>query len=319
MINKELWKKRLNLALYNLQLETNKAKIKIIEKKIKTYNVKLKEPSLKEPSSKELSNRKNYNCLNKYNYNNDEIFIMLKNSIIKFYENGPRSSTKLNILHSFINCIVAYKLKELNSEIYKDISIYSHPIKEIKVNGLLYNKNVDITIKYKSHNIGIISVKFIMSNYSQNNINYLETMIGESVNLKAVKSKRIFWHPIFIFNKIPYYDNKNNIKKNENIKFDKYNKLNNYIIKNKDKHTLLPDFISITILNNNIDLIHPNNIKDIDINKYINDLINKEEPIIEIDNNYNFITNLHNFCIKVLENIIEKYINKKHFDSFTIS
>jgi hypothetical protein len=61
-------------------------------------------------------------------------------------------------------------LQLLLPELYKDISIFSHPVKEIKVTGLIYNKDIDVTVKYKSRNVGIISVKFIMSNYSQNNV-----------------------------------------------------------------------------------------------------------------------------------------------------
>ena len=342
MINKELWQTRLNKMLDYIKVETNKIKIKIIEKKIKNYRDKLQsiEP-IDEPIKKTIDNpitkqidkpikkqinrqindsRIEYNCLDKYKYNNEELFMMLKNSVEKFYLNGPRSTAKLNVLHSFINCIVAYKLKELNNEIYKDISIYSHPVKELKISGLIYNKNTDITIKYKSHVIGIISVKFIMSNYSQNNINYLETMIGECINLKSVKHKRVFWQPIFILKNVPYYDNKNNIKKNETIKFNKYDKLYNYIIKNKEKHTLLPDFISITILNNKNNMEHPNNVDKKDITKYLNELFNISNPILELeDDKYDFFNNLDDYCNKIIKNIIDKYINHKHFDSFASS
>lgn len=322
MINKQIWQDRLNKMLDDIKLETNKTKIKIIEKKIKNYRNKLESITQKEEPVKKLidDNRSKYNCLDKYEYNNEELFIMLKNSIEKFYINGPRSTSKIIILHSFINCIIAYKLKELNNEIYKDISIYSHPVKELKITGLIYNKNTDITIKYKSHVIGIISVKFIMSNYSQNNINYLETMIGECINLKSVKHKRIFWQPIFILKDIPYYDNKNNIKKNETIKFNKYDKLYNYIIKNKENHTLLPDYISITILNNKNNLEHPNNVDKKDISKYLDELFDISDPIVKLeDDKYDFFINLDNYCNKIITNIIDKYINHKHFDSFDLS
>jgi len=158
-----------------------------------------------------------YQCKNEYSYDDNEIIDMLKKSIKEYYINGARSSSKLDILHSFINCIINYKMKELDPEIHKDISIYSHPVKELKVHGMVYDKNVDVTVKYKARHIGIVSVKFIMSNYEQNNINYIESMLGECINLKAKNNKRVFWHPIFIFNTIPYYDKNNNIKKNEKI------------------------------------------------------------------------------------------------------
>jgi len=53
--------------------------------------------------------------------------------------------------------------------------------------------------------------------------------------------------------------------------------------------------------------------------KYINELFDNKNPFIDIDDIYNFIANLNNFCIKVLENISDKYINLKHFDSLTSS
>lgn len=243
-----------------------------------------------------------YQCKNEYSYNDNEIIDMLKKSIKQYYINGARSSSKLEILHSFINCVINHKIKELDPTIHEYISIYSYPIKELKVHGIIYDKNVDITVKYKSRIIGIVSVKFIMSNYSQNNINYIESMLGECINLKAKNNKRVFWHPIFIFNTIPYYDKNNNIKKNEKMKLNKYNNLLQYMINHSNDFTLLPDFVSITIINNNRDLINPNILNE-SLDTYIDKLIDNDKVFVDIDKTFDFIINLENFCHKIIEKI----------------
>lgn len=298
--NIEIWKSRLEKAQIELLNEVKIINRKKIEKKINLYSVKINKINDNKINDNKYD-RKDYNCLNQYDNNNNEIIVALKNSIKMYYINGARSSAKLQVLHSFINCIINYKLKSLDQEIYKNVTIYSYPVKELKVRGIIYDKNVDITVKYKSRIIGIISVKFIMSNYSQNNINYMETMMGECLNLKTNKKNRIFWHPIFIFDKIPYYDKNNNIRNIEKIKLNKYNNLMDIIINNKEENNLLPDNVSITIINNKDELIHPIKL-DENLDNYINNLIDIDNPFIDIDKIYDFVYNLDNFCNKIINN-----------------
>jgi len=313
--NISVWIDRLKIVNEQLEIETNKSKIKQLEKRRSNYISKIKESSSSNESSESLIHDKNpspienthkqnrsiYYCANRYDYKNDEILLALKQSIEQYYSKGVRSSAKLVPLHSFINCIVNHKLKSLNPDIHKNITIFSHPEKEIRVHGMIYSKNVDVTVKYKSHNIGLISIKFIMSNYSQNNINYLETMLGECANLKT-SSKRVFWHPIFIFNKIPYFNKNNLIERNESIKLNKYNKLVKAIQKTRNTHNLLPDFVSITILNNVEDLVHPNQL-DHNISRFVNNLFDDKQPIIANDDHFGFFENLTDFCKTIIDNI----------------
>jgi hypothetical protein len=333
MVNISIWEKRLEKAISELKTETRPSKVKILQERIQNFKEKVKNIAAMQSTSdvsdtdknpdalkiNHLQDRSKYKCSQKYNFNDQEIVSALKESIKHFYKSGSRSSAKLIPLHSFINCAVNYKLQLLLPELYKDISIFSHPVKEIKVSGLIYNKDIDVTVKYKSRNVGIISVKFIMSNYSQNNVNYIESMIGECVNIKTNKNNRIFWHPIFIFNKIPYYDSRNEIKKTETLHLNKYQKLMKYINNHRDSYNVLPDYISITILNNALDLLHPNKVDNTNIDNYINELLDNKNQIIDIGKEFSFVENLNMFCEKVADNILQKASSDSPYSNYSSS
>lgn len=132
---------------------------------------------------------------------------VIQESIKAYMNSHSRSNKKLIILHKYIsNCI----LQNLNS----DFTVHSLPDKEINVVGRYNNKKVDICIKNNGNPCGIVSVKFIMSNYQQNANNYFENCCGEMLNLhKNVKTMYV----MIIFDDIPYYNNLHEIKSYYNI------------------------------------------------------------------------------------------------------
>tara|TARA_Y100000389_G_C17347920_1_gene456847 strand:- start:58 stop:1059 length:1002 start_codon:yes stop_codon:yes gene_type:complete len=325
--------KRLENAQNSLKNEVNEANRKKIQKKINDYEKKIavfknEEKVIKNNNKKNKKSprsfdeiREPYKCHKNYMYTNDEISRVLKESVKMYYLNGERSPKKVEVIHSFINCIVAHELRSLDSEIYKDITVISKPVREVKMKGLFHDKNVDITVKYKRHCIGIISAKFIMSSYGKNNVNYMENFIGDCVNLKSIKLKRLFWHTIFAMKDIPSYSKNCDIK-NEQLKYKKYDRLKRYVEKDEN-HKLVPDFISITLLNNIKDFLPIETYKklnDTNAKSYIETLFDNRKPILDSpDEFFNFFSNLKRFCVKIIEVIQNKYFKNKTYNSLTNS
>jgi hypothetical protein len=164
--------------------------------------------------------------------------VEINKSINNYLEFGSRSNKKLIPLHSYIANYIGSKT------IY---TINSLPDKEKLVIGKYYNKKVDICINDNTKTLGVISVKFIMSNYLQNSNNYFESLIGEIINLKKVGL--IQWFILIIFDDIPYFDKNGNTKYYEKFtNFDRYKHL-------VDDNIL--DFLTIIILYNGKSLVHP--------------------------------------------------------------
>lgn len=158
--------------------------------------------------------------------NNSEFLQVIKNSFIKCLETSPRSNEKLKILHGAISKDIN---ERLNDSIYAVQSLGFGKGKEQKIQGRYYNKAVDITIQKNRKNIAGIAVKFVMSNYSQNSNNYFENMLGETAN---IRSAGIPYYQIFIIpDRVPYFDNTNNITHWEQI--SEHN-LSKYIKLSKD-------------------------------------------------------------------------------------
>ena len=257
--------------------------------------------------------KEKFTCEEQYHLSPDELMNTMRSVLAEYYKHGPRSSKKIDILHFFIHCLILQELRRIAPDLMPDIRVYSQPFEEANVSGMLYNKDVDITIRYnKDHDVGIVSVKFITSNYVQNSNNYFESLLGETINLKGVDSKpRIVWFSMFTFKNIPYYNKDNAIKNYEKFEkkhIDRYKLLWEY----SSQHKILPDCVSVTVLHNKKNMKHPNKIKedgmsDEDIELMIRRLLlgeyNEEIPI-------QFYPQLKIFCKKVVNLIHQKYTKK---------
>jgi len=142
---------------------------------------------------------------------NADFLEILTGSFQKFLETGSRSNEKLKILHGAI----AADIHERIGDGYQIKSLGFGSGHEGTITGRYIAKAVDITILRGKEPVAGIGVKFVMQNYSQNSNNYFENMLGETAN---IRSNHIPYFQIFIIpDKIPYYDNKGNIKKWESF------------------------------------------------------------------------------------------------------
>ena len=117
----------------------------------------------------------------------------------RYKEAGPRSNKKLIPLHGW----VSDEIKRELGDGYVIRSVQSGG--ELKIDGKYYSKNVDVSVEFKRHVVGVVNVKFVMSNYRQNANNYFENQLGETANLRrsniAYGHLNLFTHPIPYFNK----------------------------------------------------------------------------------------------------------------------
>lgn len=248
-------------------------------------------------------------CKEVYEFNdNHELIQALKIAMMEYYRHGVRSSKKLDALHFFINCIIEKRIHQLAPDLSQNIVVHSQPYREIKVDGMLYDKDVDITVTYKKNPVGLVSVKFVTSNYKQNSNNYFENMVGECINLKTVKRPRVFWYSMFIFKDTPYYNINNGVSRYEkiNLKTDLDHLRRVYAL--RDAYVNLPDCISVSIIDNrSIQMIHPKNFDaSMNLQAYVANLfdhgIMPTEPFV-------FWKQLEEFCqktIKVIRNHYER-------------
>lgn len=122
---------------------------------------------------------------------------------------NPRRDEKLRPLHGYISDTI----KDLLSQDLKIYSLYpplpeverDNTNKEAVIAGAYYDKRVDIAIyneRGESKPDLIVAVKFVLSNYRQNAINYFENSIGESANLQMSGTPVL--HFFCLPNPVPY-------------------------------------------------------------------------------------------------------------------
>ena len=81
---------------------------------------------------------------------------------------------------------------------------------------MYYDKNVDVLVAKDGEELAVISVKFVISNYWQNSVNYLEQQIGETANLRR---RNIVYGNLFcVTNPIPYKNRAGQIVRQESIR-----------------------------------------------------------------------------------------------------
>jgi len=223
---------------------------------------------------------------------------VIKESHIDLLNTHPRSNEKLKVPHAWIK-------EKIRSFLGKDFEIVALDknkdfSREEKVKGKYYDKSVDICILKENIPVGVISFKFISSNYSQNSNNYFENMIGECFNIQ--KADIPFAHILVIRDKIPYYNKERVVQRYERM--SQYN-LDKYLRLLRDKDKAIPVKFSLSIVSingdeSNGDIIHPSNFKKLDESKK-KKIINK--LIVEYSNNKEYNK-------KTQERLKEMEINK---------
>jgi len=140
---------------------------------------------------------------------------------------SPRSTKKIISLHGTIAEILHSKLKEAYPE--KNIDVISRGYgsdKEFAVPTLTGTKNCDITVLHDGEPIAVIPVKFVCSNYSQNANNYIDSMMGETVNIRLGNIQ--VHHVVIIPAYVPHFNSQGTVTHVEYMNdhnVDKYRKL----------------------------------------------------------------------------------------------
>ena len=183
---------------------------------------------------------------------NSTFLQVLKESFVMYLKTGARSNEKLKVLHGAIAKDI---FNRLGDKKYSIASLGFENGKEVKIKGRYIDKAVDITVCYDKEPIAGFAVKYVMSNYSQNSNNYFENMLGETANIRTANIP--YFQMFIIPDKIPYFDDKNEISKWERISqhnIQKYVHLSN---DNTDSyfHTPNKTLVFIIHINNNNDSI----------------------------------------------------------------
>ena len=113
----------------------------------------------------------------------------------------PRSPTGLKPIHGWVRDELNAKLRPDLKEVFTIASLSETSTKEETVKGQYYDKKVDILISADDEPIGIVSIKFIISNYCKNSNNYFEQGMGETANLR--RRNIVYGHLFFLTNPIP--------------------------------------------------------------------------------------------------------------------
>lgn len=161
-------------------------------------------------------------------------------SLDLFYRHGARSNRKLIPQHS---CIARFVSTTLDPE-YSIKSLGIGDDKEEKITGQYYAKRVDIAVIDGNKLIAAIGLKFVTSNYKQNNVNYFENMLGETANLRR---KNCGYAQVIVIRKeMPY-----KLKSGKTTKTERISEKNllKYVQLVKDKdYPHRPDLMSIAIV-----------------------------------------------------------------------
>lgn len=161
-------------------------------------------------------------------------------SLDSFHRYGARSNRKLIPLHS---CIARFVSTALGPEYsVRSLGIGDH--KEEQIEGQYYAKRVDIAVIDGNKPMTAIGLKFVTSNYKQNNVNYFENMLGETANLRR---KNCGYAQVIIIRKeMPY-----KLKSGKTTKIERISEKNlrKYVQLVKDKdYPHRPDLMSIAIV-----------------------------------------------------------------------
>lgn len=163
----------------------------------------------------------------------------VKESYEQYKVFGPRSTKKLIPLHGWVS-------NEIRNKLNKDYVVRSVDSgKERQIIGKYYVKKVDVSVEFDGHVVGVVNIKFIISNYRQNANNYFENQLGETANLRR---KNIAYGHLNLFtNPIPYFYKNGKIKSKERLNDDHIKK---YSLLSDDCELLhSPDVQAICIFN----------------------------------------------------------------------
>ncbi len=128
----------------------------------------------------------------------ERLLVAVQDSYEEYVNHGPRSNAKIKVLHGWI----ISELAGILGDEYLIQGLSQQGGKEQKVRGKYYEKSVDVAISREGVILGVVSVKFVMSNYNQNRHNYFEQQLGETANLRS--NNIVFGHIMLRVQPTPY-------------------------------------------------------------------------------------------------------------------
>ena len=110
----------------------------------------------------------------------EEFIRCIQHSYENMGEFGKTSNKRVEPFHSFLAKVLQYKLGT-DYDVYA--AGYSYG-KECTLDGNFDNKNVDVCIKKNGKEMGALAFKLLSNNFKQNNKNFVESMLGEAVQMR---------------------------------------------------------------------------------------------------------------------------------------
>lgn len=148
-------------------------------------------------------------------------------------EGGPRSTKRIRVLHGWAQQEIARRLgADYALRGYSDDGG-----KEEEVSGWYYIKRVDVSVSRDERVLGVVSVKFVNSNFRQNAYNYFEGQMGETANLR--RNDIVFGSVFCVTHPIPYFRKSGILEKFEEIQerdIERY-----YLLERDHNHPHAPD------------------------------------------------------------------------------
>lgn len=109
-----------------------------------------------------------------------EFIKCIKTAYENMGESGKTSSRRVEPFHAFLAKVLQYKL---GTDYDVFAAGYSYG-KECSLGGNFDNKNVDVCVKKNGREVGAIAFKLLSNNFKQNNKNFVESMLGEAVQMR---------------------------------------------------------------------------------------------------------------------------------------
>lgn len=168
--------------------------------------------------------------------------VLINDTYPQYKSNGKRSTKKLIGVHTFLgNFLKDYFSSVPGIEVKWNAGDDTN--KEANVPGALYDKKIDITVLKDDNPVLCLGFKFPCSNYKQNSINYIETMIGETYNIQ--RNGIPYFHILVLPSVMPYFDKNGEIKRDDKITEKDIGK---YLILNDDTDNSAPHHMLIFLI-----------------------------------------------------------------------
>lgn len=151
----------------------------------------------------------------------DRFLCAVQDSYKRYVYHGPRSNNKIKSLHGWV-------MKELRTKLgpgYEVSGLSDTSSSEEKVHGKYYDKKVDVAIFRDGIALGVVSIKFVVTNFKQNKNNYFEQQLGETANLRS--QNIVFGHIMVLLEPILYLNKAGKVTRREHVDDETINRYGN--------------------------------------------------------------------------------------------